>query len=288
MIRINLLNERQAPAMHVPRGLGKILVVAAIAVAAAAAGGALWTFRASLLPKPGPREKQEITVNAAAAPSTFAKSGMLEDVVKEVSDVGQKISADGILRLPYNELSFTEKIDYEVLFAKEIVELLGKAVPAGIGLRELDADNFQTVYAVGLAPSRELVESVFSTLKANDVTLLPRRSPRLRRTDATASASLLRERWSSGSVSPIRWSLRRRPPTPPWLKRCWRLQKRRTRILSPLLSRRSGCRARKWALTSGISTSGREAAPTRILQSLLCTCTGPGSLSPSSASRCTR
>lgn len=174
MIRINLLREpRQKPKTE-RRVPGKILAVIAAVAVVAAAGGALWTFRASLFRKAPPSQKREITVNKEAAPSTFAKSSMLEDVVKEVSEEGRKISADGILHLAYGELSSPEKIDYEVLFAKNVVELLGRAVPGGIGLRSLEADNFQTLYAVGLAPSREMVENVFATLKAHNVTLLPR------------------------------------------------------------------------------------------------------------------
>jgi hypothetical protein len=154
--------------------MGKIVGIVASVLVVAAAGGLLWKFHARLMPKPQIQHAKELAVNTQAAPSTFAKSGMLEDVVKEVSEEGRPISADGTLHLSYDDLSFSEKIDYEVLFAKNIVELLAEAVPAGIGLRALQTDNFQTVYAVGLAPSRELVEDVFATLKSHNVTLLPR------------------------------------------------------------------------------------------------------------------
>jgi hypothetical protein len=174
MIRINLLREPQGKPRRPRRGMGKIILVAVIVIAVGAAGGALWMFRSAIFRAAAPAPKKDYAVKQEAAPSTYSREGMVEDVVKEVSDAGQKLSSSGMLSLPYEELSFSEKINYEVLFAKNVVELLGRAVPAGIGLRSLESDNFQTVYAVGIAPSRELVESVFAALKAEKVTLLPR------------------------------------------------------------------------------------------------------------------
>jgi hypothetical protein len=97
----------------------------------------------------------------------------VKDVVREVSGA-HRTPSGGISGLPYDELSFSEKIGYEVLFAKNVVELVARAVPAGIGLHALEADNFQTIYAVGIAPSKDLVQSLFVTLKAEKVILLPK------------------------------------------------------------------------------------------------------------------
>jgi hypothetical protein len=174
MIHINLLKEPHAKFGAPRRGPGKIILISFLVVIAGAAGGALWMFRAVVFRAPAKQPKQEYVVKPEAAPSTYARDYVVEDVVKEVSDTRRKLSSEGILNLPYNELSFSEKINYEVLFAKNVIELLGKAVPAGIGFRSLETDNFQTIYAVGVAPSRELVETVFAALKDANVELLPK------------------------------------------------------------------------------------------------------------------
>jgi hypothetical protein len=174
MIRINLLRESGKKTIQPRRGRGKVILVAGIVAVVVATGGALWKFHPVLFPGPAAPQKQEYTVKKDAAPSTYAKKYIVEEVVKEVSDARQRLSTDGMLSLSYEDLSFSEKISYEALFAKNIVELLGKAVPIGIGLRSLEIDNFQTLYAMGMAPSRDLVEKVFVTLKNEKVDLLPK------------------------------------------------------------------------------------------------------------------
>ena len=173
MIRINLLKRPGRPGRQ-PGGIGKIVIVAVLVVAVGAAGGALWMFRSAIFTRGAPAPEKENTVKQEAAPSTYPQQDFVKDVVKEVNDARRELSGNGKLRLPYEELSFSEKINYEVLFAKNVVELLDRAVPAGIGLRSLESDNFQTIYAVGIAPSKDLVQTMFAALKAEKVALLPR------------------------------------------------------------------------------------------------------------------
>jgi hypothetical protein len=174
MIRINLIKEPRAEPRRERRWHGKIIGTVVAVVVIAAAGRAVWMFRSSLFPSAPPREKQETGVKGEAAPSASATLAMVQDVVKEVTAEGKNALAGGRLDLPYDELSFSEKIGYEVLFAKNMIDLLGAAVPAGIALRSLEWDNFQTVYAVGIAPSKERVEGVLAALKARKVALLPK------------------------------------------------------------------------------------------------------------------
>jgi len=175
MIRINLLKSQpnKRSSAHLP--IGRIVLVAAIAVILVAGVGAAWKFRTMFTSaeKVQPQEKTTYTVNPEAAPSTFSKQNIVEETVREVSDEHQQLSSSGMLSLPYAELSFAEKMNYEILFAKNVVEVLARAVPPGVGLRSLDLDNFQTVYAVGLAPSREVVQTMLSTLKVAHMEVLP-------------------------------------------------------------------------------------------------------------------
>jgi hypothetical protein len=174
MIRINLIGKPHAGAGAGRGNIGKILGIVAAAVMVVVAGGVLWTFRAALIPAAPPQQKQEPVAQKEPASSAPAGPGMLAEVVREVREEGSGVAAGPVAESSYNDLSFDQRIAYEVLFAKNVLELMDRAVPAGVGIRTLEADNFQTVYAVGLAPSRALVEGLFASLKAGNVSLLPR------------------------------------------------------------------------------------------------------------------
>jgi hypothetical protein len=173
MIRINLLKEAPVKRAGKPRNLTPLIIVACVIAVVAGGAGVFWKFRSVVLPKPHKEETAPFAVKKESAPSTYSQQQIVEDVVKEVSDANQKLTKTGTLSLPYGELSFAEKVNYEILFAKNIAELLGRAVPGGIGLRSLEADNFQTLYAVGLGPNRDLIQSMVATLKNERVEILP-------------------------------------------------------------------------------------------------------------------
>jgi hypothetical protein len=174
MIRINLLTEPSA-AKHAKKSLhlGPVLIIVAAVVVVGSAGGLAWKFRSMLVPKATTSNVKQYAVKKESAPSTYSQQYIVEDVVKEVSDANQKLTKSGVLALPYGELSFAEKINYEILFAKNVVELLGRAVPAGIGLRSFEADNFQTIYVVGLGSSKDMIQGMVTTLKNEHVEILP-------------------------------------------------------------------------------------------------------------------
>jgi hypothetical protein len=171
MIRINLLKEPQGKPKRHGHGVRNVVIVLAAAVAAGAVGYGAWKYAPALLSKKAP--DQQLVVKKESAPSTYNQPLVVEDVVREVSDSRQKLSVSGLLSLPYDELSFAEKVGYEALFARNVVELLGRTVPGGIGLRSLETDNFQTVYAVGLSGSKDLIQSMLSAMKNEGITMLP-------------------------------------------------------------------------------------------------------------------
>ncbi len=175
MIRINLLKESPA-AKHKKKRIKfvPVLLVILAVLIAGGAGAALWKFAStSVLTKHRASKAPQYTVKNENSPSTFAQRHIVEDVVKEVSDANQKLTKSGMLSLPYGELSFAERINYEILFAKNIADVLGRAVPANIGLRSLDADNFQTLYVVGLGPSKDLIQGMVAALKTDGAEILP-------------------------------------------------------------------------------------------------------------------
>lgn len=177
MVRINLLRKNSPKrAMHTAVKLKLPLrPIVAVIVVAALSGAVVKGWR--YLPQKEKTEPAPATVQApptSFAPSTHKKSDIVEDVVREISDERaaglKKRSSD----MPYEELSFLEKVNFEALFAKTVFEILSRAIPQGIGLRTLEVDNFQTIYAVGLGSSRELVSSTFLALKSEKLELLPK------------------------------------------------------------------------------------------------------------------
>ncbi len=173
MIRINLLNsigEKHAAPGRSGRNL--VVAVSAVAVVALCAflgmAGYRWFNGRRTVMKPEIQKpiKQEL------APSTYSSVNVVEEVVKEVNDSRLKLRESGVLDLPYEQLSFAEKINYEYLFAKNTCELLARVIPPGIGLKSLEVENFQTVYAAGIGSSKELIQQMLVALKGEKVTVL--------------------------------------------------------------------------------------------------------------------
>ena len=175
MVRINLLKNtgvQSKPRGRFPRALivaGGALVCAGILVFAAMRGHAWYGAHHQTA-----RPSQELqVVKPDLAPSTYSNSNMVEEVVKEVNDSRLKLRESGVLSLPYEQLSFAEKINYEFLFTKNVCEMLARTIPGGIGLKSLDIDNFQTVYAAGIGPSKDLIHEMLMSLKNERLTVLP-------------------------------------------------------------------------------------------------------------------
>jgi hypothetical protein len=173
MIRINLLkNSAEKHSTH-GRSIGKIFRTGGIlVVAGVCAISGIFGYRSYKTHRKTAASATQQIVQKGPAPSTYSKANMVEEVVKEVNDSRLKLRESGVLDLPYDQLSFAEKINYELLFAKNVCEMLTRIVPSGIGLKSLEFDNFQTVYAVGLGSSRNLVQEMLVSLKNDKVLLL--------------------------------------------------------------------------------------------------------------------
>jgi hypothetical protein len=177
MIHINLLkNSGEKHGQHVA-ALGKILMVAGAVVA-----GGVCIFGGGFAYRSYKEHQKTATVTMLQQaeekgpdPSTYSSANsatMVEEVVKEVNDSRLKLRESGVLELPYDQLSFAERINYELLFSKNVCEMLSRVIPSGIGLKTLEIDNFQTVYAVGLGPTKDLIENMLVSLKKEKVSLL--------------------------------------------------------------------------------------------------------------------
>lgn len=174
MVRINLLNNSSHRAVRSSGiSIPPPVLFGAVALVAVVGIGFVGT---KILKSFSTKKKAPVAVEQPTSfkPSTFKKTDIVEDVVREISQERKTGRKPQQLDMSYGELSFLEKVNYEVLYAKNVFSLLSRVVPAGIGLRSLEVTNFETLYAVGLGTSKELVSSTFLELKNEKLELLPK------------------------------------------------------------------------------------------------------------------
>jgi len=121
---------------------------------------------AKSLPPPVPKSDPK-----AAKPSSQVRTNMVEDVVKEFANDGAP--ASNKLDTPYDQMPLAEKINYEALFARNVLDMVSRCMSPGIRLKELTAEDFQTVSAAG-AGARAMVEEMFSAFKSERGEVLPK------------------------------------------------------------------------------------------------------------------
>ncbi|MBN1603208.1 MAG: hypothetical protein JW915_16485 [Chitinispirillaceae bacterium] len=168
MIRINLLKSAARKKAKPGNILTpKVMIIALIAVICGI--GAFLGI--TLKPVRKPARTAAPTVAVTVPPPVPVRSGpdMIEEVVKEI---GERHNEPARLNIPYPEMTFLEKVNYEALFARQVFLLLSRAIPPGIGLKMLEVDNFLTVYATGVGDSRELISSTFTALKNEKLEIL--------------------------------------------------------------------------------------------------------------------
>ena len=169
MVRINLLkNTSRKRSNRKPFLSVKVAALITVVAVLISGGGFLWR---TVSRKPESVEALPQRVSDFK-PSTHAKSNIVEEVVRELNDSRSRSIKSGILDIPYQDMTFSERVNYEVLFCKNVFEMLSRVIPSGIGLKTLDIDNFQTIYAVGMGDTKELVTSTFTALKNEKLQLL--------------------------------------------------------------------------------------------------------------------
>jgi len=110
----------------------------------------------------------------SARPSSQVRTQMVENVVKEFDNDVITAAATRGLNTPYALMTTPEKINYEVLFGRNIFNMITKCTPPGIKFRTLEIENFQTVYASGAGLSRHMVQEMFTAFRNERGELLPK------------------------------------------------------------------------------------------------------------------
>jgi hypothetical protein len=126
---------------------------------------------------PPPVPKAEAT--PATKPSSLVKTNMAENVVKEIegdSRIATTPTSTSASRLnaTYLEMSDPEKINYEVLFGRNVFDMIARCSRPGIGFGSLELENFQAIYASGSGMSRQMVQDMFTAYKNEKGELMPK------------------------------------------------------------------------------------------------------------------
>ena len=88
-------------------------------------------------------------------PSSLVSSHVIEEVVDDLSDSKDKLKRRGILDLPYEQLSFVEKVNYEIHYAKNIFDLLSRTALPGVDFTSVTMQSFKSLQGTGLCNSKE-------------------------------------------------------------------------------------------------------------------------------------
>ncbi len=169
MLKINLIKSKTGKKKVTQRAIPKKAIVLSVLILVVLSGGAFF-----LINFQGKKSEpvSRIPVSNDYQSSTHSPDKAIEDIVKEVND--QKSASPGLLDIAYNDMAFNERVNYEVLHTKKVLEMLSRTFPEGIGLRKLEISKFQTVYAVGLGDTKELIGQTFNSLRKERVELLPK------------------------------------------------------------------------------------------------------------------
>jgi hypothetical protein len=169
MLKINLIKSKNGKKRPARRPIPKKPIVISILVLIVFGSGAF--FWVNFQGKTGkPVAKSSLPEDYQGSTPSSGKA--IEDVVKEVN--AQRSSSPGLLDIAYNDMAFNERVTYEVLHTKKVLEMLSRTFPEGIGLRKLEISKFQTVYAVGLGDTKELIGQTFNSIRKEQVELLPK------------------------------------------------------------------------------------------------------------------
>ncbi len=173
MIRINLLKQPAARKTKKRKlSLRFFIIPGSVIGFAVVCVGLWWTLKTLALFSA--KEKAQEVVRDDYTPSTFASTQAVEDVVVDVTDAKDKLSRRGLLKLHYNEFSILEKINYEIHFAKNVCDLLGKAVFPGVDFTAIKVHSFNTMQGTGVTRSKEDVVRLFEALRREHFELLPK------------------------------------------------------------------------------------------------------------------
>ncbi|MFW6221537.1 MAG: hypothetical protein ACOC4C_03645, partial [Fibrobacterota bacterium] len=172
MVRINLLKTNVRKATRSPSIMPRVMMALGIVAVIAVIGGGILVGINYV--NSGSQPKPRMVTESKHAPSTFSQKRVVEEVVREMEPQEKLNHTSGHLSLSYDELSFEDKINYEIHFAKNVCEFLTDVVPQGIGFKRFVAKDFETLQGSGISDSRTLVAGMFKGFIQKGTELLPK------------------------------------------------------------------------------------------------------------------
>lgn len=116
----------------------------------------------------------EYKVRDAYDPSSHLSKSVVEETVRDEKGHGDKIDKKGFLRIPYEDMSFIEKVNFENHFSKSVVDLLHRDVSAGVDFRAISFEDYTFLRGNGRAHSKGQINDVFRKLREDGVTFSPK------------------------------------------------------------------------------------------------------------------
>ncbi len=173
MIQINLLKQPQRKSIKRIKLSRKSIIIASSVVGVLLLSIIGWRlfliFKSSLK-----KDDTKITVKDDFSPSTYLNPKNVEEVVRDINKLNDKLDKRGFLKIPYDEMSSIEKINYEIHFSKNVCDLLTRTAIPGIDFKNLEVDSYNTLIGIGLCDIKENVIKLFKSLKREKVEILPK------------------------------------------------------------------------------------------------------------------
>jgi len=126
---------------------------------------------APTVPEPAAAAPAPRAAAPSSVPSSLVRTNMIENVVRELGNESRAVKK---FDAAYEDMSTVEKINYEVLFARNAFEFVTRSVPPSVKLRTVEIEGFRTVYISGVSPTREMVQELFSAFRRVRGELLPK------------------------------------------------------------------------------------------------------------------
>jgi hypothetical protein len=120
------------------------------------------------------KTKQQLTVKDDYTPSTFTDPNTVEETVRDLNDANDKLKQSGFKDIPYSQMSFIEKVNYEICFAKNVCDLLTRTVLPGVDFKILQAGSFNSFNGTGICSSKDNIIMLLKSLKNERVEILPK------------------------------------------------------------------------------------------------------------------
>lgn len=124
----------------------------------------------------GPKKDKgaDYILRDAYDPSSHMNKNVIEETVRDEKGHGDKIDKNGILRIPYEDMAFIEKVNFENHFAKAVIDLLQRDVSSGVDFRGISFQDYTVLTGNGRSNSRSKINDVFKNLRGDGVTFSPK------------------------------------------------------------------------------------------------------------------